>query len=161
MIDTKILWGWTAGWREKDIQSVWLPALMLANLEGQTTLYLFGEFTEYHPMRLTPVAKEILSLLWDASSSQGATIEKAPRNERQARDTYLCSDQRDLVRRVAKLSGAGENYVVKLGPFTLAEQDGTIFVIQADPSDLQRLFENLKARAAEAGWVFMDVIEDE
>lgn len=159
MTNTKVLWSW-AEWSESDVAAVMLPALLLSQLAGKTTLYLFGEFTHYDPTRLSETAQDVLRIVWRAGEADSATVEEAEAGAIQTADSSEYATPQELASALGGLIAADRNYVVHLGTLTLAEQDGDILVIEGEPSRLKQLYEAIAAHAEQAGWSFIDAVED-
>ena len=156
---TKVLWSWSE-WSETEMAEVMLPLLFLSQLAGKTTLYLFGEFTLYDPTRLSETALSILRIVWRAAETDSATIEEAEADARQAADSSEYTSPDALASALGTMLAADRNYVVRLGALTLTEQDGDILVIEGKPSHLRQLHEAIAAHAEQAGWSYIDVVED-
>ena len=159
MKKTKVLWSWTE-WRETDVAEVMLPMLLLSQLAGKTTLYLFGEFTLYDPTRLSDTALDLLRIAWRAAETDSVTVEEAEAGASQAASSSEYATPEALACALGSMVAADRNYVVHLGALTLVEQDGDILVIEGKLSHLRQLHEAIAAHAERAGWSFIDVVED-
>jgi hypothetical protein len=155
----KIVWNWTE-WSEDDIARVWLPQLHLSRLAGKTSLYLAGDFTAYDPPRLTSLARDLVSIVWDVAGATEAMMDRASEGAARPEQTITFDTPEALFAVLDGMFACGDNYVVRLGPFVFAEQDGDMLDIEAPLDDLQRLFDTVASHADAAGWTFIDVVDD-
>jgi len=157
---TKVVWSWTDEWSAHDVSSVMLPQLFLSQLEGKKTLYLFGEFTLWDPTRLSAPAQDILATAWHVASAEYAVVEIADTGATKLIESTNYDSPEALTTALGGLVAADRNYVVRLGAFSLAEQDGDILVFEASPAELESLFAAISAHAEKCGWRFIDAIDD-
>lgn len=158
-MEQKLVWQWTE-WTEDNVQDIWLPALYLTRLPGKTSLYLTGEFTAFDPVRLTPLAQELISVIWSSSEADGAFLCTAPPGETRVAEQRWIANAEELSDSLGDLFAMDANYIVHVGELTFAEQDGEILVIEAPRPELERLFDDVSDYAQMQGWTFIDVVDD-
>jgi len=157
---TKVLWTWSEEWTTKDVASVWLPMLFLSRVAGKTTLYLGGQWNEWGSPRRSTLVRELLEIIWRVARADEAIVDTAERGVDVAAESLSYPTLEALGEALEGLWGADRNYIVRLSRFTLAEQDGDMVVIEAPREDLQLLFDAIAEHADQAGWTFVDAVDD-